>query len=134
STYFDDAEAHALAKAAAEKKKLIAAICVAPTILGKAGLLSGRDVTAFSSEQGILEEAGAKYQKKAVVFCEKGDFPLLTGADPYVAKEFAQALREQLLQIKKGAKAPPKKVPAKKEPAKEPEKKGATEGEESGSK
>ncbi|MHC4780175.1 MAG: DJ-1/PfpI family protein [Planctomycetota bacterium] len=104
STYFDDPQAHKLAGEAAAKKKLVAAICVAPTILAKAGLLSGRDVTAFSSEQGLLEESGAKFQKKAVVFCSKGDFPLLTGADPYVAKQFGQELKARLLAIKKAGK------------------------------
>jgi protease I len=137
-TYFKDAEAHRIAKEAAAGKKLVAAICIAPTILAKAGLLTGRKVTAYSSEKSGIEEAGGTYVNKQVVVDTAGEFPLLTGAGPDAAAEFGQALAKGLARAKKAPakKDPPKKDPAKKDPAKKDPAKGdagkSTEG--SGSK
>ena len=40
--YFDDPIAHALAHSAFNANKVLAAICIAPSILARAGLLAGR--------------------------------------------------------------------------------------------
>ncbi|MHC5040672.1 MAG: DJ-1/PfpI family protein, partial [Planctomycetota bacterium] len=119
-TYFKDPEAHRIAKEAAAAKKIVAAICIAPTILARAGILSGRKVTAYPSEQTGIEEAGGTYENKQVIVDTAGDFPLVTGAGPDASVEFGQALAESLARAKKASpKKAPAKDPAKKEPAKE---------------
>ncbi len=50
---------------AAERDAYIAAICASPMILGKRGLLSGRDATCYPGFEKYLE--GAKYYEASVV-------------------------------------------------------------------
>ncbi len=47
--FFDDPDAHALAKTAERGRRVLAAICIAPSTLARAGLLEGRRATAFPS-------------------------------------------------------------------------------------
>jgi protease I len=78
---------------------LTAAICIAPALLAKAGVLKGKEATVFSSsmqKQGIkiLEENGAKYAEKNVV----EDGKVITACGPIAAKEFGEALVKALSQ------------------------------------
>jgi len=57
--YFDDAIAKSIAREAAGKQKVLAAISAAPTILANAGALTGRKATAFMSERDKLQQGGA---------------------------------------------------------------------------
>jgi len=61
STYFKSSIAHKLAKSAYESGKIVAAICIAPSILANAGLLKGKKATAYPSEEPNLKEKGADY-------------------------------------------------------------------------
>ncbi len=88
-TYFDDAEAHRIATEADASGKVLAAICVAPTILARAGLLTGRKVTAYASELAGLGAAGAYVQHTSSVVT---DGRLVTADGPRVADEFAEAI------------------------------------------
>lgn len=92
SDYFDDPEALAIAREAAEENKIVAAICLAPGILAKAGLLKGEDATITESRADLLTEAGANYMGPGVV--ESGLF--LTASGPDQAKAFAEKLAELL--------------------------------------
>jgi len=84
TVYFDDLLALDLAKEAAEQEKVIGAICIAPSILANAGLLSGRQATAFSSEKKALENGGALWEDQEVVV----DGKIVTASGPKAAKEF----------------------------------------------
>ena len=66
--------------------KLVAAICAAPTVLHKAGVLEGRRVTSYPSFRGKL--AGSHYVEESVVV----DGNVITSRGPGTAFEFALAI------------------------------------------
>lgn len=95
--YFEDERAHKIAREALEKDKLLAAICIAPAILAKAGVLEGKKATVWSGPMDktsvkILKENGAEYLKGPVVV----DGRLITANGPAAAKEFAEKIIEGL--------------------------------------
>jgi protease I len=57
----DDPEAHRIAQEAVAERKLLAAICIAPITLAKAGVVEGKRVTA-STGVSQLKAAGAVFQ------------------------------------------------------------------------
>lgn len=69
---------------------LIAAICAAPMVLGKAGLLEGKKAVAYPGFESHLK--GASVQTSAVVV----DGKIVTGKGPAAALPFALALAEEL--------------------------------------
>lgn len=91
--HFDDKEFHRLAQDAIKSQKLLAAICIAPAILAKAGVLTGKKATVWSSVLDksavkILKENGAIYQSPSVV----QDGNLITANGPAAATEFGQKI------------------------------------------
>jgi protease I len=90
--YFDDPLALNLAKTAFTANKVVAGICIAPTILAKADVLRGKRATAFSSEKETLEADGAVYTGEAVTV----DGKIITARGPEAAKEFGQKIVETL--------------------------------------
>lgn len=85
---WEDSRAHRLAKEAFISNKVVGAICIAPVILAKAGLLKGKKATVFSSEVNLIEAEGAKYTAKSV---EK-DGNIITAAGPSAAEEFGKEI------------------------------------------
>ena len=74
----------------AEENKPIAAICAAPMVLGKLGLLKGKKATCYPGFEQYLEGAdctGAMVEK---------DGNVITGKGPGAAMEFALAVVELL--------------------------------------
>ena len=92
SAYFHDAKARQIAKHAIEHKKVVGAICIAPTILANAGLLKGKKVTSFSSQANNLHEKGAIYSSKDVVV----DGNIITANGPAAAKQFGKTIVKAL--------------------------------------
>ena len=92
SEYFENAAAHAIAKAAVEKGKLLCAICIAPATLANAGVLKGRKATCFPSVASVLTKGGASYTKQPVV----RDGLIVTASGPEAAKEFAKTVADAL--------------------------------------
>jgi protease I len=90
--YFDDPVAHKLAKDAYASGKIVAAICVAPVILARAGLLQGKKATAWESEGDQLRSLGADYTGKPV----EVDGKIITAAGPFAAKDFGEAIVKAL--------------------------------------
>jgi SagB-type dehydrogenase family enzyme len=90
--YFDDATALDIARKAASKSKLLAAICIAPTTLANAGVLNGVKATCFSSERSKLEKAGAIYTGAPV---EK-DGLIITADGPRSAAKFGKTIADAL--------------------------------------
>lgn len=86
--YFDDPDAHALAKRAHDLGKVVAAICIAPSILAHAGLLTGRRATAFPDREADLIGCGATWTGQRVTT----DAPFVTANGPEAAYEFAEAV------------------------------------------
>lgn len=74
-----------------KERKPIAAICAAPMVLGKLGILKGKKATCYPGFEKYLE--GAEYTAALV---EK-DGNIITGKGPGAASEFAFAVVELLV-------------------------------------
>ncbi len=92
SVYFDDKIAHNVAKSFYDNGKIVSAICIAPVILAKAGLLNGKKATVFPSGADILKQNGADYTGKSV----EVDGNIITGNGPEAAKLFGETLLQKL--------------------------------------
>jgi protease I len=90
--YFDNPVALSIAREAARKGKVLAAICVAPTILANAGILTGVRATCFATERDRLTQAGAIFTGTAV----EQDKLIITARDPLAANQFGRAIAEAL--------------------------------------
>jgi len=86
--YANDPIAHGIARDAIAKGKVLAAICVAPTILANAGLLNGVKVTAFETERETLVKAGAIFTGNPV----ERDRLVITANGPAASAVFGQAI------------------------------------------
>ncbi len=77
------------------KEKLIAAICIAPILLAKAGILTNKKATVFVTPESVktLEEAGALVVLDEVVV----DGRLITANGPGAAFDFGQKIKEYLI-------------------------------------
>jgi len=93
----DNQEAHHIAQEMVKADKVLAAICVAPTILARAGVLFGKKATVWSSPMDksavkILKEEGALYEEGPVVV----DGKIITANGPAAAKEFGELILKLL--------------------------------------
>jgi len=86
--YFNNSDAHALARDAVSKEKVLGAICIAPATLANAGVLKGKKATSFPSEQPQLVSQGAQFMRQNVVV----DGKIVTATGPQAAREFAETL------------------------------------------
>jgi len=77
-----------------KRGKLIAAICAAPGVLARAGVLEGRKATCYPDSRliSLLKESGAKYVSERVV----RDGNVITSVGPETADDFAKAICEYL--------------------------------------
>ena len=90
--YFASPAALHIARTAVEQRKILAAICIAPSILANAGVLKGVRATAWGSERGVLVLSGAAYTGSPL----ERDGLIITGRDPMAAPIFAQAIAQAL--------------------------------------
>ena len=90
--YVDDPLAHTLARDAMEKKKIVAAICMGPMILAKAGVLKGRKATVFPTLSEQLKQEGVIYSGKPV----ERDGMIITADGPDSAAMFGQEIVDSL--------------------------------------
>jgi len=93
----ENQDLHKMASDFVKTGKVLAAICIAPVLLAKAGLLSGKKATVWSGPMDktaikILKEEGALYQEKDLVV----DNNLVTANGPAAANKFAEALVKKL--------------------------------------
>ena len=88
SCFFGDRAAHRLARAVRDRGGVVGAICIAPTILARAGLLNGLAATAFPTERDELERAGAHFVAQPVA----GAGRVLTANGPGAAELFGWRL------------------------------------------
>ncbi|WMJ23562.1 DJ-1/PfpI family protein [Paludicola sp. MB14-C6] len=91
---WDNPDLRVLLQQANEQNKIIAAICAAPPILAKAGLLKGKSATMFPWNEGIMQltNNGANYVNEEVVV----DGNIITGKNPAASKSFGLALCDAL--------------------------------------
>ena len=87
----DDPEAQRIAQEAVTEGKLLAAICIAPITLAKAGVVDGKRVTA-SAWFSELKEAGAII---SATYIER-DGLIITADGPIAAREFGEAIAAAL--------------------------------------
>lgn len=87
-------EVLALLQEAKKKGRALAAICIAPIVLAKAGVLEGKKATVFETPDSpkLLEQGKAIFTKKDVVV----DGRLVTANGPPAAKEFGRKIVEML--------------------------------------
>lgn len=91
-TFFTDAAAHRLARESHAAGKIVAAICIAPSILAAAGILDGVRATAFASQEEDLQRHGAIWTGEPVTV----DGSIITANGPEAARSFGKAIAEAL--------------------------------------
>ncbi len=91
--YAENAKALELARVAKMRRKIVAAICLAPTILAKAGLLRDRNATVWVGAKDKLKEAGAKYSTEGIVV----DGRIVTADGPQSSKKFGETIHDILV-------------------------------------
>jgi deglycase len=86
---YDDSnpETHRIAQEAVAQNKVLAAICIAPTTLAKAGVLKGKRATT-SAAASRLEHEGAIYSLRTV----ERDGLIITANGPAASQEFGEAI------------------------------------------
>ena len=91
--YFENPKAHHLAQqTATSSATLLCAICSAPGILAKAGVLKGKKATSYQREIELLKERGALFTGNTVEI----DGKLITADGPQSAEAFARSIVEAL--------------------------------------
>lgn len=87
-----DEDALRLAREAADGDKLLGAICLAPVILGNAGVLQGRQATVAGTEARNIEACGATYTGPGVTV----DGNIVTSNGPKSSTLFGQRMAQLL--------------------------------------
>lgn len=90
--FFDDENAHRLARATLQRGAVVAAICIAPSTLAHAGLLEGVRATAFPSQESDLTAHGAIWTGEPVTV----DGRIVTANGPEAATAFGEAIADLL--------------------------------------
>ncbi len=95
--YIDNEKAHQISQEAFKQNKVLGAICVAPAILARSGVLKNKKATVWSnaldkSAVKILKEEGASYEEKPMVV----DGKIVTADGPQSARQFAEKIIELL--------------------------------------
>ncbi len=91
--HLDNEISYKLARDTVEMGKILAAICISPSILAKAGVLKGKNATVSASALNktavkILEENGAVYKEENAVI----DGKIITANGPSSAQEFGEKI------------------------------------------
>jgi len=84
-----------IVQASHQQEHVVAAICISPVVLARAGLLRERKATVFrtATTLGELKKGGAIISDAPVVI----DGRMITGRGPEAAREFGQKIAESLL-------------------------------------
>ncbi len=92
AVFFDDPLAHELARAFHTTGRPVAAICIAPSTLARAGVLADRRATAFPSQEDDLRAHGAHWTGSPV----EVDSTVITANGPAAAAAFGEAIADAL--------------------------------------
>jgi len=91
---WDNQRVQEIVKEAESLGKTVSAICISPVVLARAGLLSGKKVTVFRTNETIseLKKAGASISGAPV----EVDGKIITGRGPEAAKEFGRKILDSI--------------------------------------
>lgn len=90
--YFNDPEAHRIAKETLVSNKILAAICSAVGILANADVLKGKKVTSFPAEADLIKSKGGIHTGTGL----EQDGNIITANGPQSAKIFGEAILKGL--------------------------------------
>lgn len=90
--YFQNKTALDLARRYYEDGKIVAAICIAPLILGHAGIMSGKKATCWEGGAKDLKDFGVEYTASNV----KIDGNIITANGPKSSLDFGRTIAENL--------------------------------------
>jgi len=90
---WDDSDLRDMVRAAYDSHKTVAAICLSPVVLARAGILRDKECTAFITAKEELIKNGGKYQDKGVVVSGN----IVTAKGPEYATEFAIAVADVMM-------------------------------------
>jgi len=98
--HLDNEKSYDLIREVLNNNKVLGAICIAPVILAKAGVLNDKEVTVWNSSMDrepiqIVEDEGANYHDRSVVI----DKNIVTADGPQSARKFGIALLHALTKI-----------------------------------
>lgn len=95
--YWDDATVHKIVQDAVNEKIPVAAICISPSTLARAGILKGVQATAWKDREQDLKDHGAIWTGDPVTHgVSATGSPILTGNGPKAAFAFGQELKKLL--------------------------------------
>jgi len=91
---WDDRDLRGIVRDVYDRGKVVAAICLSPVVLARAGCLDGKEATVFPDSEAVreLKSAGVRYVDEGVVVSGS----VVTARDPQSAEVFAQAVAELL--------------------------------------
>jgi protease I len=91
--YWDNKVAHKIVQETVNQNKVLAAICIAPVTLARAGVLKNKKSTVFPSETAELKNFGAVCTNNKV----ETDGKIVTASGPEAAVLFGEKIRDLLL-------------------------------------
>ncbi len=91
-SYWNNPFLHRIANKFNTSRKMIAAICSAPVLLARAGILANYNATRFPEDRKELEREGVEFKDSAVVVSKN----IITAQAPFAASDFTNTLIEQL--------------------------------------
>jgi len=89
---FNNQTIHKIINAFNKNKKIIGAICLAPSILARTGILTNKNATVYESEKETFKKYNVKYQNKNVVI----DDNIITSPGPFAVQDFANTLVKKI--------------------------------------
>jgi protease I len=89
---WDNTTLHKIVQDFNDADKLIAAICIAPVVLARAGILNGIEVTAYPQVETDITKCGGVFIDTNICV----DSNIITGSGPQAAKDFAATIRAQM--------------------------------------
>ncbi len=89
---WDDKALHSIIRNFFDKHKVIAAICIAPVALARAGILKDKKATVYPQVADEIKPYCREFTSRDVEISDN----VITGSGPQVAKEFAQAIFEAI--------------------------------------
>ncbi len=98
AAYIENEECWRIARETVEQGRILGAICIAPAILARSGVLEGKKATVWSSRIDksavkILENSGALYENKPVVIDDR----IITANGPTAARKFGEEIVRALM-------------------------------------
>ena len=94
---WNNLQVHKIVQSLHQHGGLVAAICISPVVLARAGLLKGKKVTVFRTATTLneLKKVGALISDAPVVV----DGRIITGKGPEAAGEFGQKIAESVVKL-----------------------------------